>query len=114
MKDQPLYKALSDEIRSAILDGRLSPGDKLPSKRAMAAEKKLSIITVAGAYDLLVDEGFIESTERRGYFVSKSASRPKETGKTRTPPEIRLPLRLSSRRRLPLLHLGKARPRNHL
>ena len=62
MKDQPLYKALSDEIRSAILDGRLSPGDKLPSKRAMAAEKKLSIITVAGAYDLLVDEGFIEST----------------------------------------------------
>ena len=77
MKDQPLYKTLSDEIRSAILDGHLSPGDKLPSKRAMAAEKKLSIITVAGAYDLLVDEGFIESTERRGYFVSKSAvSRP--------------------------------------
>lgn len=67
----PLYRELSDELKSGILAGRLPPGTRLPSKRAMAEEKKLSVITVSGAYELLVSEGFVESFERRGYFVAK-------------------------------------------
>ncbi len=69
----PLYKKLADEIRSGIYSGTLRPGEKLPSKRALAEEKKLSLMTVVGALELLEAEGLICSMERRGYFVAKGA-----------------------------------------
>ena len=42
---------------------------KLPSKRFLAAETGTSVITVQHAYDLLADEGYIQSRERSGYYV---------------------------------------------
>ena len=67
---EPLYKALAAELRREIRSGRLRPGDKLPSKRALAEEKKLSLMTVTGALELLEAEGCIRTEERRGYFVA--------------------------------------------
>ena len=65
----PLYESLYRCIRSDILSGRLTPGQKLPSKRALCANLKVSKITVEGAYNQLLSEGYIRSQEKVGYFV---------------------------------------------
>ncbi len=69
----PLYEALYRCIRSDILSGRLLPGQKLPSKRALGANLKISKITVEGAYSQLLAEGYIRSREKVGYFVEQVA-----------------------------------------
>lgn len=60
-----LYKALRDDISR----GRLSSGEKLPSKRSLAAELGVSVTTVMLAYEQLAAEGYVYSRERSGYFV---------------------------------------------
>lgn len=65
----PLYEALYRGIRGDILEGRLMPGEKLPSKRALADHLKISKVTVETAYAQLVAEGYIRSQEKVGYFV---------------------------------------------
>ncbi len=45
------------------------PGEKLPSKRALAEHLKISKVTVETAYAQLVAEGYIRSQEKVGYFV---------------------------------------------
>ena len=65
----PLYESLYRCIRADILSGNLVPGEKLPSKRALAANLKVSKITVEGAYDQLLAEGYLRSVEKVGYFV---------------------------------------------
>jgi len=65
----PLYEALYRCIRSDILSGVLTPGQKLPSKRALAENLEVSKITVEAAYNQLLSEGYICSREKVGYFV---------------------------------------------
>ena len=65
----PLYEALYRCIRADILSGNLKPGQKLPSKRALAANLEVSKITVEGAYGQLLAEGYIRAEEKIGYFV---------------------------------------------
>ena len=65
----PLYEALYRCIRSDILSGKLAPGTKLPSKRALALNLEVSKITVETAYNQLLAEGYICSREKVGYFV---------------------------------------------
>lgn len=65
----PLYEALYRCIRGDILSGALRPGEKLPSKRALAAHLEVSKITVETAYSQLLAEGYICSREKVGYFV---------------------------------------------
>ena len=65
----PLYEALYRCIRADILSGALPAGEKLPSKRALAENLEVSKITVEGAYNQLLSEGFIRSQEKVGYFV---------------------------------------------
>ena len=65
----PLYEALYRAIRGDILSGRLQPGEKLPSKRALAEHLEVSKITVETAYSQLLAEGYICSREKVGYFV---------------------------------------------
>ncbi len=60
-----LYKKLADEIAS----GHIKPGERLPSKRMLGEHLQLSVNTVDGAYQMLVDEGYIESRPRSGFFV---------------------------------------------
>lgn len=77
----PLYECLYRCIREDILSGTLGPGEKLPSKRALAAHLEVSKITVEGAYAQLLAEGYICSREKVGYFVEAVAPR-------QTPPEL--------------------------
>ena len=65
----PLYEALYRCIRGDILSGALAPGEKLPSKRALAENLEVSKITVEAAYNQLLSEGYIRSVEKVGYFV---------------------------------------------
>ena len=65
----PLYEALYRCIREDILSGALPAGTKLPSKRALADNLEVSKITVEGAYNQLLSEGYIRSREKVGYFV---------------------------------------------
>ena len=65
----PLYEALYRCIREDILSGKLSPGEKLPSKRALSRHLEVSKITVEAAYEQLLSEGYLRSQEKVGYFV---------------------------------------------
>lgn len=65
----PLYEALYRCIREDILQGSLVPGQKLPSKRSLAQNLELSVITVEAAYNQLLSEGYLRSVEKVGYFV---------------------------------------------
>ncbi len=65
----PLYESLYRCLREDILTGRLAPGEKLPSKQALADNLKVSKTTVETAYLQLTAEGFLRSREKVGYFV---------------------------------------------
>ena len=58
------------QLRRDIVSGELALGSRLPSKRLLAAELGLSLVTVEHAYALLVDEGYAEAKERSGYFAA--------------------------------------------
>ena len=75
--EKPLYESLYRHIRGDILSGILRPGDKLPSKRALAAHLEISKITVEAAYAQLLSEGFITAREKVGYFVEDVPTAPR-------------------------------------
>lgn len=70
-KKTPLYIQLYKEIKDRILEGRLKEGERLPSKRALSAHLKISVLTVENAYGQLLDEGYIRSKAGSGYFVER-------------------------------------------
>lgn len=74
--DESLYEHLYRCIRADILAGRLQAGEKLPSKRALARQLGISVITVEGAYGQLVAEGYCQSVPKKGFFVAKLTSLP--------------------------------------
>ena len=63
------YMQLYEQLREDIVKGILPYGSKLPSKRLLAEETGISVITVEHTYAILCEEGYIESRERSGYFV---------------------------------------------
>lgn len=63
------YMQLYEQVKKDIVKGILSYGTKLPSKRLLAEETGVSVITVEHTYSILCEEGYIESRERSGYFV---------------------------------------------
>lgn len=65
------YYSLYNEIKEKILSGEYASGSKLPSKRILADQSGVSLITVGRAYFMLEDEGYITPLERRGYFVNE-------------------------------------------
>lgn len=65
----PLYEQLYNEIKEAIIRGKIAEGAKLPSKRKLADYLAVSQTTIEFAYSQLVAEGYISSEARRGYFV---------------------------------------------
>ncbi len=63
------YYYLYSAIKEDILSGTLKKNEKLPSKRSLSEHLGVSLITVEAAYQMLKDEGYIESRERSGYYV---------------------------------------------
>ena len=68
---QSLYEYLYNCIKEDILSGKIKAGEKLPSKREMAKNHNISVITVENAYAQLIVEGYIFTQEKKGYFASE-------------------------------------------
>ncbi len=66
-----LFRWLYDEIRTAIVDGRLQPGSRLPSTRSIASQHRVARGTVVAAFDQLAAEGYVESTVGNGTYVRR-------------------------------------------
>ncbi len=73
-QNKPIYIQLYEQIRNDISEKVLNYDEKLPSKRLIAEELGVSVISVEHAYSLLMDEGYISSRERSGYYVCYSES----------------------------------------
>lgn len=71
--DKPVYVRLREIIADAILAGKYSDGDPLPSVRALAAEEQANPLTVAKAYQGFQDEGLIVVKRGVGMFVAAGA-----------------------------------------
>ncbi|WP_053017890.1 MocR-like pyridoxine biosynthesis transcription factor PdxR [Staphylococcus haemolyticus] len=76
MKKQKLYISLYEQLKNQIIEGQYQAQDKFPSKRQLSEHLSLSHTTIEHAYQLLLDEGFIYSKPRSGYYVSDIQSLP--------------------------------------
>lgn len=65
-----LTEFLYSQLKERILAGNLCPNQRLPSKRSLSSHLGVSVITVQNAYQQLIDEGYVYSAEKRGYFVT--------------------------------------------
>ncbi len=65
----PVYTQIYKYIRQEIESGHLKCRDKIPSTRALSSHLSVSRNTIDMAYGQLMDEGYIESSPKRGYFV---------------------------------------------
>jgi GntR family transcriptional regulator/MocR family aminotransferase len=67
----PLHRWFYGELRSAILEGRIAPGARLPATRDLAREYRLSRTTVVTAFEQLKSEGYVEGKVGAGTYVSQ-------------------------------------------
>lgn len=67
----PLYQQLADQLRQAVLDKSLLPGEKLPTLQQMASLYGVARVTARQAVQLLVSEGFLEARQGRGTHVAR-------------------------------------------
>ncbi len=65
----PIYLQVVDRIKEMIANGRLKPGDQLPTVRALAAELRVNFNTVARAYRILDEAGVISTQQGRGTYI---------------------------------------------
>ena len=65
----PAYRQIAHELRRHLVEERLKPGDLLPPIRQLALDLGVHFNTVALAYRLLADEGWLELKRRRGAAV---------------------------------------------
>ena len=66
---KPAYLQLYEALKRDIVTGAFSYGSKMPSKRTLAEETGVSVITVQHAYEILCEEGYLEGRQRSGYFA---------------------------------------------
>ena len=70
--ETPLYQQIFTWFQRAVLSGRLQPGQRVPSTRALARDLCISRIPVLSAYDLLIAEGYLQAFVGTGTCVSRS------------------------------------------
>jgi GntR family transcriptional regulator/MocR family aminotransferase len=69
---KPFHRQVYDAYRAAIVDGRLRPGQRIPSTRVLASEIGISRFPVLNAYAQLLAEGYLESRVGAGTVVCSS------------------------------------------
>src|SRR5215469_17154536 len=67
----PLHQQLCEQLRRAILDGRLASGTRLPSTRTFAQALGVSRTVTSSAYDELFAEGYVEGRHGSGTYVAR-------------------------------------------
>ena len=68
---KPIYEQIYTQVKNCIISGELSPGDALPSIRALAKDLRISVITTTRAYDELERDGFIDRVPGKGCYVAE-------------------------------------------
>ncbi len=71
--EQPIYRQLRDKMVGLILDGVYREGDPIPSVRQVSSDYQINHLTVAKAYQELVDLGLVESRRGMGMYVLTGA-----------------------------------------
>lgn len=99
---RPIYGQLYDWFRAAIAEGKMRPGQRLPSTRSMALELQVSRISVFNAYEQLRSEGYLETFVGSGTSVARAipddALRPSPAGRGKVQVHgDSLPRRMSAR-----------------
>ncbi len=70
---QPIYRQLRDQVVERIIDGSFPEEEAVPSVRQVAADYQINHLTVAKAYQELVDQGLLETRRGLGMFVTAGA-----------------------------------------
>ena len=65
----PAYRQIANALRAQLVAGQFQPGDQLPTVRELALDLGVHHNTVAEAYRLLCDEGWLDLKRRRGVTV---------------------------------------------
>jgi GntR family transcriptional regulator len=73
--DEPVYEQIARQIREHVVSGDLRPGHPLPTVRTLASDLGVNLNTVARAYRLLEEEGFVRIRDRSGAEVSAPSRR---------------------------------------
>jgi len=68
----PIYAQITEQIKSQIAAGQLTPGDQLTTIRQLATDLRINFNTVVRAYQELEREGLISTQRGRGTFVASS------------------------------------------
>ena len=66
----PLYEQVKEQIKNKIVSNELKAGELLPSIRSLAKDLRISVITTKNAYDELEREGYVETIQGKGTYVS--------------------------------------------
>lgn len=69
-----MYLVLKEDLNNAIRDGRLNPGDRVPSESELIAQYSVSSTTARRCLDELENDGLVERQRGRGTFVSPMAA----------------------------------------
>ena len=102
---EPLYRQVAGSLRRAIDDGRLRPGQRVPSVRALASQLAVGRPTIATAYDQLAADGYLVGRIGFGTVVAPEpppvVAGDAPFGARSAPPQRPLPVRLPALRSLP-------------
>lgn len=71
----PIYQQIRNQIVLGMAEGKLEPGQRLPSTRALAEECGVNVMTISKAYQMLKSEGYL-TADRRGGTVVCAAAKP--------------------------------------
>ena len=96
----PIYQQLAEWFRRAIAEGRLRPGQRVPSTRALAGELGVSRLPVLGAYEQLHAEGYLESFTGAGTCVAAAIPHEGAGAPQRRPPRAAIATAPSAPRRV--------------
>jgi DNA-binding transcriptional regulator YhcF (GntR family) len=90
--ETPVYSQVAHQVRQLIAAGALSPGTTLPSVRRLASDLGVNLNTIARAYRLLEDEGFLDIRGRSGVKVAPPAEKVRNSAHAELLEELRVTL----------------------
>jgi GntR family transcriptional regulator len=90
--DAPVYEQVADQVRRLVASGDLGPGTGLPSVRQLAGDLGVNLNTIARAYRLLEDEGFLVIRDRAGVEVAAPSETVDRTALARLLDQLRASL----------------------
>ena len=90
--EAPVYEQVADQVRRLVASGTLDPGTALPSVRQLAGDLGVNLNTIARAYRLLENEGFLVIRDRAGVEVAAPTDKLDRSARARLLDQLRATL----------------------